>query len=810
MTAELPRQLIDNMNSPTKLYTLLLVLIVAITFGHSPLMAQKEIDFAHDILPLLKSKCAECHTNGVFKGGLSLESRDSLLDSGAVEIGSASTSEILRRVVSQDADERMPPNGNRLEESQVQALTDWINSGLAWPDELSLVREGFERPLALRNTPEWLATDSGNAIDKILSRYFERQAVTYPRPLSDQEFIRRATLDLIGLLPTHNEVQTFSNNRSPDKHAELIDDLLARNKDYADHWLSFWNDLLRNDYAGTGYIDGGRKQITGWLYEALASNLAYDQFAKQLIAPTPESEGFIKGIKWRGKVNASQIEPLQFSQNVSQVFLGINMKCASCHDSFIDDWKLKDAYGLAAIAADQPLEIHRCDVPTGEFAESNFVFPSVGKIDHQLPRAERLERLATLLTSKSNGRFPRTIVNRLWERFAGRGLIHPVDVMANQAWSEELLDFLATDLVEHKYDLKHTMRLIASSRIYRSASTRLTEQETDDFVFKGLQRKRLSAEQFVDAVWRVTDSAPGSPDAKVVTGDLGISTGKWIWKPNAMQAQAGDSVTFKYTFTLDSLPEAAICISACDNSHVLFVNGKRVAKSSDWTSPVSTSINAQLRAGTNTVLVRGKNGGDTPNPAALYVEILTTGHDGSVQKVGSSKSWLWTQDKTDNQGNGNNVNWANAVELESAEAIYQQAQTSVAKLVGGFEANGSSMVRASLVKSNLLMRSLGRPNREQVVTTRPAELSTLQALDLSNGEQLASWLDHGAEYWLQRKEQHSWNIEQLISKIFTEVLSRSPSDEEFEILVGDQQLDKEIVEDILWSVVMLPGFQFVH
>ena len=158
--------------------------------------------------------------------------------------------------------------------------------------------------------------------------------------------------------------------------------------------MTFWNDLLRNDYAGTGYIDGGRKQITGWLYQALIDNKPYDRFVRELISPSPESEGFIKGIKWRGRVNASQVREIQFSQNVSQVFFGINMKCASCHDSFIDRWKLVDAYGLAAVIAEEPLEIARCDKPTGQIAAPEFLWPELGTIDADQPRAKRLERLA--------------------------------------------------------------------------------------------------------------------------------------------------------------------------------------------------------------------------------------------------------------------------------------------------------------------------------------------------------------------------------------------------------------------------------
>ena len=146
-------------------------------------------------------------------------------------------------------------------------------------------------------------------------------------------------------------------------------ELLADDVDYAEHWLTFWNDLLRNDYTGTGFITGGRKQITKWLYEALVTNKPYDQFARELIAPpTPESDGFIEGIRWRGEVSAGQTVEIQFAQSVGQSFLGINLKCASCHDSFIDRWKLDEAYGLAAIycdaAAGDP-SLRQADRPDG-------------------------------------------------------------------------------------------------------------------------------------------------------------------------------------------------------------------------------------------------------------------------------------------------------------------------------------------------------------------------------------------------------------------------------------------------------------
>ena len=148
-----------------------------------------------------------------------------------------------------------------------------------------------------------------------------------------------------------------------------------------------------------------------------------------MVAPSNEAQGFIEGIKWRGQVNASQTTQMQFSQNISQVFLGINMKCASCHDSFTSDWKLKDAYSLAAVVSDSELELTRCDKPTGEKAVAAWIFPELGQIDASQPRNERLNQLANLITHPENGRTQRTIVNRLWMQMMGRGIVHPVDSM---------------------------------------------------------------------------------------------------------------------------------------------------------------------------------------------------------------------------------------------------------------------------------------------------------------------------------------------------------------------------------------------
>ncbi len=629
---------------------LALVALVAAA-GAGRAQPPKKVDFAHDVIPLLKARCASCHTNGKYKGSFSLDTRADVLRKKGVVIGKSAESEIIKRVTSTDPDVRMPSKGEPLSAKDVALLRAWIDEGFAWEDGFSFKAADYTPPLKPRRPTLPAARDGhDHPIDRIIDAYFAAHKVAPPAPLDDAAFARRVYLDLIGVLPAPEEVDAFLKDGAADKRERLIRKLLDDKRSFTEHWLTFWNDMLRNDYAGTGYIDGGRKQITPWLYTSLMDDKPYDQFVRELISPTPASEGFIKGIKWRGTVNASQVQELQFSQNVSQVFFGINMKCASCHDSFIDRWKLDEAYGMAAIIADSPLEIYRCDKPTGRKASPHFVFPELGTIDASQPKAKRLEQLARLVTHADNGRFTRTIANRLWQRLMGRGIVHPVDVMANRPWSEDLLDYLGVYLVDQKYDLKKLMEHIITSRAYQSRPVPVLGEESGHaYVFRGPEVRRMTAEQFIDAVWMLTKTAPAKAAAPVKLPDF-------------------------------------------------------------------------------------------------------------------------------------------------AESVPPERR----------------FIRASLVNADAMMRSLGRPNREQVVTTRPDQLTTLEALDLSNGQTLTDLLARGAANMLKDKPKAT--AEERIEDIYQRALCRKPTAQELAAardLLGSPAT-AEGMADLLWAVVMLPEFQLIR
>jgi len=634
-----------------------LIAVVVVTGGlmsSSAARAERQqgeaIDFAHQVVPILQKHCATCHAGERAEGDFSINSRQAILDTGVIEPGDADGSYLIELVTSDDPEERMPQKSPALSAQDVATLRAWINAGMPWEEGYTFSKETYEPPLLPRR-PELPPPVDGrtNPIDRILDAYLVEHKLSRPEPIDDAVFMRRLYLDVVGLLPDPDRLAAFLADENPDKRQRLIEEVLGDDRAYAEHWLTFWNDLLRNDYEGTGYIDGGRKQISKWLYNSLRENKPYDQFVRELIAPSSESEGFIRGIKWRGNVNASQRREVQFAQNVSQVFLGINMKCASCHDSFIDRWKLKETYGLAAVIAEGPLETHRCDKPTGEMVKAAWIFPELGQLDADAPEPERLEQLARLMTDPRDGRLTRTIANRLWHRFMGYGIVHPVDAMHTRPWNADLLDYLAVYLADEKYDLKALIALIAGSEAYQSQSHSLPDNvSVDSYVYTGACAKRMTAEQFVDAVWQVTGAGPKKPHESV----------------------------------------------------------------------------------------------------ASFVE---TGSDDNFRPP----------------------------------------------------------VRAALVSADLLMRSLGRPNRDQVVTTRPASLTTLQAIDLSNGPILAKALRSGAARIMKH---NPGTTDELIDQIYVEALSRHPSEVERQAareLVGEKPTP-QAVEDLLWSVLMLPEFQLVR
>lgn len=788
-------------------------------------LSAKDIDFAHDIVPILKQHCGKCHTGDQKKGGLSLNTRESLLaggESGKTVIeGMGSRSELIQRVLSSDDGLKMPPDGARVPPDQIALLTQWIDAKIPWADGFTFGKRNYEPPLKPRR-PELPPAVDGRThpIDRIIDAHLAQQKQARPQGIDDATFARRAYLDVIGLLPTPAQLQAFLGDSRPEKRELLIQELLARDVDYAEHWLTFWNDLLRNDYTGTGFITSGRTQISKWLYRSLVTNKPYDVMVRELIAPpNADSAGFANGIRWRGEVSAGQTVEIQFAQSVGQALLGINLKCASCHDSFIDRWKLSEAYGLAAIYATRPLEIHRCDKPVNQTATAAWLFPELGQIDPQAPQPERLKQLAALMTHPENGRFTRTIVNRLWQRMMGRGIVHPIDAMQSEPWNHDLLDYLASEFAEQHYDLKQMIAFIATSRAYQEQVQKISKDLNDSqYVYAGPRARRLTAEQFMDAVWQLTGAAPKRFDAPLLRGkpaaDAAPQTllGKWIWsRADTSQAAAGETITVRQTWELKGAPTQAVAAVTCDNSYVLTVNGQLVQAGETWNAPDASLLSNRLQAGKNEIVIIAKNGGSGPNPAGLFFEARAYQADGTFETLASDDRWQWTSQQPDRNGRFSTAptDWQPAALVARPEIWSGQVAPELATILSQGAETAGLMVRASLVKSDFLMRSLGRPNRDQIVTVRPSDLTTLEAIDLSNGQILADTLDRGSKQLLARNWQ---SPQEFVQWLFRFALSREPTTEELTVLteaLGDT-LTEQGIQDALWSVVMLPEFQMVR
>lgn len=470
----------------------------------------EDAKLAIQVRTIFAHNCYKCHSETKQKGKLRLDEKEFIFaggEGGKVIIpGNASSSELYRRItLPVDHKEAMPSKGKSLTKAEIDIIEFWINQGTPWPDNLAEQSLFPQAALAPRN-PALPKGAYENPVDLWVNAYFKKNDLAWKSKVSDRVFLRRAYLDAIGLPPSFQEIQDFERDPDPAKRKKVVDQLLSQNDEYAQHWLTFWNDALRNDYTGTGYITKGRFNINHWLYTSLQKNKPYDQFVRELLNPTEESKGFIAGIQWRGTVNASQRAEMQAAQNVGQVLLGLNLKCASCHDSFVSDWKLEDAYAFANIFAEERLEIARCETPLGKFADTRLLWPSLGAIDSTSSKEQKLKQLAATLVQPANGRMYRTIVNRVWAQLMGRGIIGTVDEMDNKPWSQDLLDWLAVNFVDNGYDLKKLLFLIMTSEVYQMESDVYDDPANilkESYQFKGMLTRRLTAEQLSDAVSKV-------------------------------------------------------------------------------------------------------------------------------------------------------------------------------------------------------------------------------------------------------------------------------------------------------------------
>jgi uncharacterized membrane protein/mono/diheme cytochrome c family protein len=730
-----------------------------------------------EVRAIFAHNCYQCHSEDKQKGGLILDNKKGVFDggeSGAVIVaGNPEQSELYSRItLSPDHEKVMPQKGKVLQKSEIDLIRLWIKNDAYWAD--GVINVFPEAKLALEK-PDLPANMHGqNPVDILIQSYFEKNGIDWPTTVDDRTFIRRAYLDITGLLPEPAAVNLFIDDLHEDKRLILIEDLLKDHRNYSQHWLSFWNDLLRNDYSGTGFITGGRKQITDWLYRSLMENKPYDLMIRELMNPTPESEGFIKGIQWRGVVNSSQRTEMQAAQNIGQSLMGVNVKCASCHNSFVSNLTLGQAYGFAAIFADSALELNRCDKPLGKMAEVNFLYPELGSVDANTVK-ERLEMLSEVMVKPENGRLYRTVVNRIWKKLLGRGIIEPVDEMDNSPWSPELLDWLAADFIESEYDLKHLVKIIMTSQAYQLAAVKYDDPEalkTAKYQFRGPVLRRLSAEQFSDAVSKII--APVYHSVAYDPERNGLSSER-VWhrerKYDRDVLPEPGKRYFRHLFTLpDKQVQFAHVIISVDHAYTLYLNDKNVSTGVDWRKVDKLDVTHLLASGKNIIAIEGINEGNLANPAGILFALKIIFHDGEDRLIQSGKDWLSTDTPPENT-------WTK-VEYDDKDWInvrnYGRAHWD--NLVNfSFETDRVNFARASLVKQDPFMQALGRPSRENVATSRDEQATLLQALELTNGNFFNNVLAEGADLWIK---QYGANSARIGENLYLKSFGRKPTREE--------------------------------
>jgi hypothetical protein len=417
-------------------------------------------------------------------------------------------------IAAQDAPQRRTANGSPATSSNPPTDAS-LNS------EQLLVRRRAQRLGKLTPPPAPPRVDAPtfNPIDAfVVARWGKAPADPEPKLCDEPTFLRRVYLDVIGVIPSWKEANRFLAGRDDQAHREkLVDALLARSAQYAAHWTVFWEDALasQNVLAQGGILTRG--DYRQWLLASFEQNRPFDVMVAELIDPTmprrkrPDSKevlGTTFSIEYVR--NENHTVTLQTAANIGQVFLGTGMKCASCHDHFEnDEWPQDRFLAFAGLFAPRDIERIRCELKSGQTVPARFPFDVPGA-STEVPRelSALLHTAAQLITDPANPRFAKTIVNRLWKRYLGWGLFEPVDDfrLDTPPSHPELLEWLSYDFLAHGCDLKHTTRLILTSRTYQ---LRYNPQLEDQFsaglpnaprYFRSPALRRLTAEQFLDSV----------------------------------------------------------------------------------------------------------------------------------------------------------------------------------------------------------------------------------------------------------------------------------------------------------------------
>lgn len=405
---------------------------------------------------------------------------------------------------------------------------DGTVSSQGWGEVTVIARYlGLQKPIRAAFLPQrdsfvWQAPSPANFIDETVFRKLQTLRINPSAISDDVTFLRRVSLDVTGTLPTTVEAQAFIADNHPDKRERWVTGLLTH-KEYADWWALKWSDLLRNEEKT---IDlKGVQNFHAWIRESIAQDKPFDQFIREIVA----SRGSTYSEPASNYYRALR-QPLERAETTAQLFLGIRLQCAKCHNHPFDRWTQDDYYSWADVFARidyKILENNRRDTnDSHEFdGEQIVVMTSKGAVEDPrtsqpcTPRflgaestvandADRLQDLALWLTAPDNRQWARVLVNRVWAHLLGRGIVDPIDDFraTNPPVNSQLLEALVDDFLKHDASLKHLIHTITTSHTYQLSAVPNDTNRDDETNFSRAYVRRLTAEQLLDAFAQVTGS----------------------------------------------------------------------------------------------------------------------------------------------------------------------------------------------------------------------------------------------------------------------------------------------------------------
>ncbi len=479
-----------------------------------------------------------------------------------------------------------------------------------------------------------------NFIDELVFAKLKRLNIIPSMLSSDQEFLRRVSLDTTGMLPTIEETKAFLESKDPDKRAKLIDQLIDR-PEFAEVWATRFADLFRTGLLDQGY-KGGRLMYN-WVRKAVMEDKPYNQFATELLTASGQ-------LKFNPTANFYYVtefsEPENLATNVSQVFLGVRLECARCHNHPWEKWTQDDFWGFAAFFGRMGIK------DTYENDESQVLLKVKGEVIHpktkqavspkyldgpseaEHPDEDIREKLAAWITSPKNPWFPRAIMNRMVKHYLGRGLVEPVDDfrVTNPPTNEALLDALAKDFVENGYHMKRTARLILNSRVYQLASEPNETNRGDQINYSRYYVKRLMAEQLADSITEVTGVPEKYPGYMLGTRAMAIPQGA----PSYFLATFGRMTKREVICERDSQPDMAQAMHLISGETLMRQTTAKGGHLDAWLADASLSNEDVLKRIFLASVVR------EPDDREIEVALLPLKAKGDAARREAFEDVLWT------------------------------------------------------------------------------------------------------------------------------------------------------------------------